>query len=76
MAASSAPPEAKKAKKSGVEVHWQSKVETANDGLAFMCMNELGADVFLKPMLKQGAAADSPMVRVIELSYFFYYKKT
>jgi hypothetical protein len=41
--------------KSGVEVHWQASIKTQSDGAAFMCMNELGADVFLKPMLSSGA---------------------
>jgi hypothetical protein len=53
--------------KSGVEVHWQSSIKTLSDGAAFMCMNELGADVFLKPMLNSsGAMAGIPKVSIIQ----------
>jgi hypothetical protein len=69
MASNNAAPSAEA--KSGVEVHWQSSVKTLSDGAAFMCMNELGADVFLKPMLNSGETAGIPKASAIGFSSFF-----
>jgi hypothetical protein len=51
--------------KSGVEIHWQSSISTITDANAYLCMNEYGADVFLKPMLKNGLTAAQPKVLLL-----------
>jgi hypothetical protein len=48
--------------KSGVEVHWQSTVGTINDATSHLCLSAFGADVFFKPVVKDGVVVDRPKV--------------
>jgi hypothetical protein len=59
--------------KSGVEIHWQSSIETSSDANAYLFMNEFGADVFFRPMLKNGQKifGEPKVARIIYLIILF-----
>jgi hypothetical protein len=55
--------------KSGVKIHWQSSIRTSADVTAYLCMNEFGADVFFKPMLKNGQPPISVEPKIARINY-------